>query len=83
MPRQRQLGPTLAYARTRLWKTTRVLTSGWLTVPVGTTVRVTGKHNGASIAADACPHCGVRIYMSRVPWLDLDDIGPIEGAGDA
>jgi hypothetical protein len=54
--------------------TTREINSGAQSVPVGTVVSVIGKANGLTISAEACPHCGVSVYMRKVSPHDLREI---------
>lgn len=57
---------TLPEMERRQWRTTRVLRNGNMEIPAGTDVVVTGKFKGLALEADPCPHCGVRIFISKV-----------------
>lgn len=58
----------------RRWRTTRVLRNGYLSIPIGTEVSITGKRNGFDLESEPCAHCGVQIFIKRVEPGALEEI---------
>lgn len=52
-------------------RTKVVLRNGVMEIPEGTVLRVTHNHAGLRLVSDACEHCGVRVYISKVPESDV------------
>lgn len=48
-------------------RTLAEMSNGFMTIPAGTICAVTTTHQGLlSLKSEPCPHCGVRIHISRV-----------------
>lgn len=67
----------------REWKrhqvrTLRELTNGNMAIPAGTVCRITGKFGGFALRTEPCSACGVAVNISKVPWIDVDDLGRVE-----
>lgn len=55
--------PKMQLAR---YVTVREIENGHGVIPVGTTVRITGKRGGLNLEADVCEHCRYRPFVSGV-----------------
>ncbi len=67
--------------RVRDWEGVKVstrnrMTSGLMKIPAGTkaTVGTTTASRAIRIEAEPCETCGVRVYMTRIHWRDLEVI---------
>jgi len=52
-------------------ETARDMANGYIKLPAGSLVTVTSWHCNANIEGDPCPHCGVRVRITRVHERDL------------
>jgi hypothetical protein len=64
--------PPPGYKRVCDWigktvRTTEVLKNGWMEIPIGTVCAVTDARSGLRLCTDPCAHCGVRVYINKVP----------------
>lgn len=74
---EREYRQPLRVLATRRWRLVEDVQNGYVRVPAGTIVRVTGKFGGLDIEGERCETCGVQPRCSRVnAWL-LEDEGPI------
>ena len=62
-------------------RTLRELRNYWGMIPAGTVCAVDDNHSGLRLATEPCDHCGVKIYISRVPESDVELL-PLEVDGD-
>lgn len=53
-------------------RVTRELASGAGYLTAGAVVTIKDKFRGFSVKADKCSHCGVGLFMTRVPPEDLE-----------
>ena len=58
---------TLAQMQTRDYVTLDRLRNGYVTIPKGTKVRITGKRSGLTIQTLPCDCCGMQVSVARVP----------------
>jgi hypothetical protein len=73
------ISPPPGHKLVRAWNGMRVrlvrpLSNGWGELAAGTIATVEGAGNGMGlqIRTDPCPHCGVKLFMSRVLPSDLE-----------
>jgi len=57
--------------------TTRILANGNGIIPAGARATVVQRFSGYAIVTDDCPHCGIKLSMTRVPESSLTGI--VEG----
>ena len=63
------------------------LRNGYISLPAGTTFIIEHKQGGFELRSDPCPHCGIRVWVSKVPPGDVDFIDteacgrPVTSAG--
>jgi hypothetical protein len=60
----------------RDWKGLKVKTlvplqNGAITIERGTILTVVENHNGLKLHKDPCPHCGVGVFITKVPEYDV------------
>ena len=48
------------------------LRNGQCQLPTGTTFTIEGKQGGFELLSDQCPHCGIKIWITKVPPRDVD-----------
>ena len=53
------------------WKKVKVetivpLRNGYMEIPVGTVCSITDKHGGFTLKTDACPTCGIHVFIRKV-----------------
>lgn len=48
------------------------LRNGYCRLPAGTLFTIDGKQGGFSLLSDPCPHCGIKVWISKVPPTDVD-----------
>jgi len=60
----------------RTVRTRRELRSGMLAIPKGTVATVTYNRAGLTLSTEPCGHCGVGIYITKVPLGDVDLLLP-------
>jgi len=53
-------------------KTLRELRNGNTLVPAGTVMEVSRNHSGLWLMTDGCSHCGVRVFITKVPMSDVE-----------
>lgn len=58
----------------RRWRTTRTLRNGYIELPPGREIEITGKRSGLDVKAAACECCGVRVYIKRVHPGDVEEV---------
>ena len=63
---------TLNQLKGRKVRVNRELRNGMMVIPEGAIATIDDKHGGFSLTSDPCPHCGVRISISKVPPQDID-----------
>lgn len=71
---QEYRGLRLVDMQERRWRLVRSIRNGYIEVPAGREVEITGKRNGLAIAAEACECCGVRVFMTRVDPQALEEV---------
>jgi hypothetical protein len=59
-------------------RSTRTLKNGSYELPAGSIFTVEGWYRGASLWTEPCPHCGVRVYITKVPESALEPIKRVE-----
>jgi hypothetical protein len=55
--------------------TNRPLETRSMIVPRGTICRVTHSRGGLTLKTDPCPHCGVAVFIIKVPEYDVTILG--------
>lgn len=55
----------------RYVKTKVELTNGHTRIPKGTVLRVRENYAGLRLETEACPHCGVSVFITRVPESEV------------
>jgi len=63
--------------RDRVGMTCRTLVelkNGSMVIPAGTICTVDGWSRGFRLLGEKCSHCGIRVYISRVPENDVEPI---------
>lgn len=55
--------------------------NGNMTISAGAVCVVRHIYRGAELVGPACKCCGVAIHISKVPWTDIEYIGPTQEAG--
>lgn len=53
-------------------RTNREIRNHYVSIPAGTEMTVTDKRNGFNLSGPACSCCGVRPFIHRVPWREVD-----------
>ena len=53
-------------------RSTKLLRNGRIEVPQGTVMTILDWYRGASVKTDPCPHCGVRVYITKVAESDME-----------
>ncbi len=61
------------------WKGKKVkslveLKNSWASLPAGTIFTVERKWAGLQLRSDPCEHCGMRLYITKVPYESLEII---------
>lgn len=53
-------------------RTRRELRSGMMQIPADTILTVESNRSGLTLSTQPCEHCGVRIFVRRVPESDVE-----------
>lgn len=54
-------------------KTQKTIVFGYGSIPAGALATVISRFKGYELVTDACPHCGVKIRISRVQESSLEE----------
>ncbi len=64
--------------RGRQVRTLVQLKNGWAEIPAGTLATIIRKRKGFVLETVACPHCGVKVYISHVGPARVDLVEPVQ-----
>lgn len=60
------------YFKGRKVRTLCGLHNGWINIPPDTVCIISRKYMGFSLETEPCPHCGVKVFITRVSCKDVE-----------